>query len=53
MTEHCADLIRSEVDEYMFSVRFPLIVEIPDRTGSAPGRPGIRELANAAIGISV
>lgn len=53
MTEHCADLIRSEVDAYMFSVRFPLIIEIPDRTGSAPGRLGIRELANAAIGISV
>jgi len=53
MTERCADLIRSEVDAYMFSVRFPLIVEIPDRTGPAPGRPGIRALANAAIGISV
>lgn len=53
MTEGCADLIRSEVHAYIFSERFPLIVEIPDRTGSAPGRPGIRELANAAIGISI
>lgn len=53
ITEAAADLIRSEVDAYVFSERFPLVVEIPDRRGSLPGRPGIREMAAAAIGVAL
>ena len=51
MTEPIADMIRSLVDKYLFTVTFPLIVEIPDRRGHPPDRPGIREMVNAAIGI--
>ena len=53
MTERAADMIRNVVDSYMFTERFPLIVEIPDRRVSDRKRPGIRELVNAAIGIKL
>lgn len=53
MTEAVADMIRTIVDKYLFTESFPLIVEIPDRQGPRPDRPGIRELVNAAIGIRI
>jgi len=53
ITEKAADMIRSEVDRYVFSRSFPLIVEIPDREGPRPGRPSLRELVNQAIGIKL
>lgn len=53
ITEKIAELIRTTVDKYLFTVRFPLIVEIPDRTGPVSGRLGIREMVNAAIGIKL
>ena len=53
ITERIADMIRPTVEKYIFTVRFPLIVEIPDRMGAAPDRPGIREMMNAAIGIKL
>jgi V/A-type H+-transporting ATPase subunit F len=53
MTEQVAETIRQTVDRYTFAEDFPLIVEIPDRTGRLPGRPSLRELVNDAIGISV
>ncbi len=51
ITERVADMIRPLVNKYLFTESFPLIVEIPDRKGRQPNRPGIRELVNAAIGI--
>ncbi len=51
ITERVAELIRDQVDRYIFSEQFPLIVEIPDRLGKVEGRPGIREMVNKAIGI--
>ncbi|MEA3227405.1 MAG: V-type ATP synthase subunit F [Planctomycetota bacterium] len=53
ITERVADMIRSIVDNYLFTENFPLIVEIPDRTGTKAGRPGIRETVNAAIGLKL
>jgi V/A-type H+-transporting ATPase subunit F len=53
ITERAANFIRPIVDKYIFTENFPLIVEVPDRRGSIPGRKGIRELVNAAIGISL
>ena len=53
MTEAVADMIRIVVDNYLFTESFPLIVEIPDRLGPRPDRPGIREMVNAAIGIKI
>jgi V/A-type H+-transporting ATPase subunit F len=51
ITEQVAAMIRPTIDEYVFSDRFPLIVEIPDRKGRLPTTRSVRELANAAIGI--
>jgi V/A-type H+/Na+-transporting ATPase subunit F len=53
ITERAADFIRELVDKYLFSEKFPLIVEIPDRKGSVPGKPKIREMVNHAIGIKL
>ena len=53
ITERVADMIRHLVDRYLFTETFPLIVEIPDRHGPSPDRPGIRELVNTAIGIKI
>lgn len=53
ITERAADMIRPIVDKYLFTVSFPLIVEIPDRKGRKPGRPGIKEMVNMAIGIKL
>jgi len=46
-------MIRSIVDRYLFTESFPLIVEIPDRHGPAPDRPGIKEMVNNAIGLKI
>ena len=51
ITERIAELIRRQVDRYIFSEQFPLIIEIPDRLGKIKGKPGIREMVNEAIGI--
>ncbi len=53
ITERVADLIRPRVDELIFSDRFPLVLEIPDRTGPLEDKPGIRELVRKAIGIQI
>jgi V/A-type H+-transporting ATPase subunit F len=53
ITERIADMIRSTVDKYLFTVSFPLIVEIPDRKGTKAGRPGIKEMVNTAIGLKL
>jgi V/A-type H+-transporting ATPase subunit F len=53
ITERVADLIRPQVDQFIFTRSFPLIVEIPDRQGPLEGKPGIREMVNQAIGIKL
>lgn len=53
ITERVAETIRGEVDQYMFTQEFPLIVEIPDRQGKLEGRPSLRELVNGAIGVAL
>jgi V/A-type H+-transporting ATPase subunit F len=53
ITESAADLIREQVDRFLFSEQFPLLVEIPGRKGRKEGRPGLRQLVNEAIGIKL
>jgi V/A-type H+-transporting ATPase subunit F len=53
ITERIAELIRDKVDRYIFTVKFPLIVEIPDRFGSVEGRGDLRKMVNEAIGIKL
>jgi len=52
-TETAAQMIRTKVDQYIFTEDFPLVVEIPDRKGPAPDRPDMRSLVNQAIGINI
>jgi V/A-type H+-transporting ATPase subunit F len=51
ITERAADLIRARVDSWLASESFPLVVEVPDRGGRIPGRPGLRQLASSALGV--
>ncbi|MBP7096340.1 MAG: V-type ATP synthase subunit F [Spirochaetia bacterium] len=51
ITERTADLIRPQVEAWLASGSFPLVVEVPDRGGRLPGRPGLRELASSALGV--
>ena len=53
ITERVADMIRPAIERFVFTENFPLIVEIPDWRGPVEGRPGIREMVNSAIGISL
>lgn len=53
ITERIADMIRPLVNKYLFTVGFPLVVEIPDRKGPKPDRLGIKEMVNTAIGIKL
>jgi vacuolar-type H+-ATPase subunit F/Vma7 len=51
--EAIANLIREDVDEYIFSHEFPLICEIPGVDGRDASRPSLRDLAVAAMGIKL
>lgn len=53
ITERAAELIRLQVDRYMFTEQFPLILEIPDRMGKVAGKPDIRTMVNEAIGVKL
>lgn len=52
ITQDIADLIRVEVDRYMFTETFPLIVEIPNRASGGVSRD-LKALVNEAIGVSL
>ncbi len=52
ITIDVADLIRKEVDRYIFSETFPLIVEIPNRATGGKSRD-LRKLVNDAIGVKL
>lgn len=52
ITHEVASMIRSLVDQYLFSESFPLVVEIPGaRSTDSP--PDLRTLVNQAIGVSL
>jgi len=49
--ERVASEIRNQIDRYVYKTTFPLIIEIPDRTGPMEGRASIRDLIRSAVGI--
>ncbi len=51
ITDECANAIRDTVDRYLFTMSFPLVVEIPSR--GSKGGTDLRELVNEAIGVSI
>jgi V/A-type H+-transporting ATPase subunit F len=53
VTERIAAQLREEMEEFIFGRTFPLIIEIPDRTGPMDGRVSIRQIVRSAVGINV
>ncbi len=51
ITSDAAAQIRDTVDRYLFTMSFPLVVEIPSRRGGST--TDLRELVNEAIGVSI
>jgi vacuolar-type H+-ATPase subunit F/Vma7 len=41
------------MEKFIFGRTFPLIIEIPDRTGPMEGRVSIRQMVRSAVGINV
>lgn len=53
LTEKIASSVREDVEEFVFGHSFPLIIEIPDRTGSMEDRISIRQMVRSAVGVKV
>lgn len=53
LTEKVASSIKEEVEEFVFGHSFPLIIEIPDRTGPLEDRISIRQMVRSAVGVKV
>ncbi len=53
VTEKVAAAIRDEVEARLYGLGFPLVLEIPDSSGPAPGRLDIEEVVRKAIGVSI
>jgi V/A-type H+-transporting ATPase subunit F len=53
LTEKIAAAVREEMEEYVFGHSFPLIIEVPDRTGPLEGRISIRQMVRSAVGVKV
>lgn len=53
VTERIADMIRQQVEQYVYKTTFPLIIEIPDQHGPVEGRGSVRDMIRAAVGINV
>jgi len=50
ITERIANSVRSKVDEMVFELHKPLVVEIPDTEGPLPDRPSTGELMVSLMG---
>ena len=53
LTEKIASSVREDVEEFVFGHSFPLIIEIPDRTGPMEERISIRQMVRSAVGVKV
>jgi V/A-type H+-transporting ATPase subunit F len=53
ITHSAASMMREKVSRYVFTHRFPLIVEISDRKHRKESGKPLRELVNEAIGIKL
>ena len=53
ITERIAEMIRQQVDQYVYKTTFPLIIEIPDQQGPMEGRGSVRDMIRAAVGINL
>jgi len=51
ITEKIARMIRKDVDSFLYTGGFPLVIEIPDRQGPSPYRKNIVDIVRMAVGI--
>jgi V/A-type H+-transporting ATPase subunit F len=51
ITERIAEMIREDVDSFLYTASFPLVIEIPDRQGPGPYRSNIADIVKMAVGI--
>ena len=51
--EKLASAMREDVEGYIYGRAFPLVVEIPDRTGPMEKRVSIQQMVRSAIGVSM
>jgi len=51
ITERMAELVRADVEKYLYKTTFPLIMEIPDAKGPLEGRGTVRDMIRAAVGV--
>lgn len=53
ITETLADGVRSQIDAIRLERERPLILEIPGPEGPLPGRKGLREFVQEAVGMRI
>jgi V/A-type H+-transporting ATPase subunit F len=53
VSESLAETIRHEFDQYVYKTSFPLIIEIPDRSGPIENRATVREMIRTAVGVHI
>jgi V/A-type H+-transporting ATPase subunit F len=53
ITERIAEGIRPEISRYTEKRPFPIVVEIPDRSGPSPSRKSPSQIIRETIGISI
>lgn len=53
ISEKVADMVREDVNKYVYGTGFPLVIEVPDRTGSIRGRKSMKDIVKESVGISV
>ena len=53
LTEKVGEMIRPQVQQQVFRMAFPLVVEIPDRNGPLPGKKPISQMITEAIGVKI
>ncbi len=53
ITEKIAKQIKTEIEKYIYETNFPLVIEIPDRTGPLPKKKSVSELVKSAVGIKI
>jgi Archaeal/vacuolar-type H+-ATPase subunit F len=53
LTEDVADMLEAEALEWQLEGSFPLIVEIPSRSGPKPGRKSLVDAVREAVGVGI
>ncbi len=53
ITERIAEMVKDEIENYTYNLNFPLIIEIPDRTGVMENKASVSDIIKSAVGINI